>query len=45
MVEKAPACVGCLKWDLFKEKCWVFWEHKKICSMHAKTRDEWDANG
>lgn len=33
-------CKGCLRWEKFKEKCWVYWEGKKECSLKAKTVEE-----
>ena len=37
---KTPeVCKGCAKWEKFKDKCWVYWEHKKVCTLHT---DEWN---
>ena len=32
-------CRGCLKWERFGRKCWVFWEGKKVCTMHENLAD------
>ncbi len=37
----APICVGCLRYDKFGDKCWVFWEGKKFCTMKATNVEEW----
>ena len=29
-------CIGCLKYDQFKESCWVYWEGKKDCTQHSE---------
>ena len=26
-------CKDCVKWEAFKEGCWVFWEGKKFCTQ------------
>jgi len=36
-------CKDCLRWDKFKDKCWVWWEHKKECSQKVANMDEWAA--
>jgi len=37
---KAPGvCEGCAKWDKFKEECWVYWDNKKICTLHSDNVD------
>ncbi len=32
---QAPACNGCMNWDRFDKKCWVYWDLKKDCSHFA----------
>ena len=33
---KVPeSCKGCIRWEQFKEDCWVYWEQKKECTMHS----------
>jgi len=35
--KKIPECCkGCAKWEAFGDKCWVYWEGKKECSMHSE---------
>lgn len=33
--DKAPCCEGCIKWEEFGRKCWVYWDKKKVCSQHT----------
>lgn len=33
--EAPECCKGCLVWQQFKDKCWVYWEKKKSCTMFA----------
>jgi len=37
----APVCIGCLRWDKFGEGCWVYWEHKKVCTMKVLNVEDW----
>jgi len=37
----APVCAGCLRWEKFGDKCWVFWEGKKFCTMKVNTVEDW----
>lgn len=32
---QAPSCNGCMNWDRFGKKCWVYWDLKKQCSHYA----------
>ncbi|MFH1053636.1 MAG: hypothetical protein V1740_04445 [Candidatus Woesearchaeota archaeon] len=32
--ETPECCKGCIKWNQFKEKCFVYWDLKKECTMH-----------
>jgi len=32
---QAPVCNGCMNWDRFEKKCWVYWDLKKDCSHFA----------
>jgi hypothetical protein len=35
-------CKDCLFWGKFKDKCWVFWEGKKFCTMKVSDSSDWD---
>jgi hypothetical protein len=43
--EKVPepkgVCQGCAVWKKFGERCWVFWEHKKDCTMKVDDEESW----
>lgn len=40
MPEIPECCKECVKWDKFSKDCWVYWELKKECTLHAKDWDE-----
>ncbi len=33
-------CRDCMRWEMFKDSCWVHWEGKKECSQKARNPDE-----
>jgi len=33
--KKLGCCDGCLNFEQFGKKCWVYWENKKECSQHS----------
>ncbi len=37
---KNPICSGCYRWQLFKEKCYFYWEGKKLCSSKVRSEEE-----
>ncbi len=39
MAEPSECCKECVKFDKFGKNCWVYWDLKKQCTLHAK---EWD---
>ena len=38
--DRAPCCEECVKFEKFAKDCWVYWDLKKNCSMHAKDWSE-----
>ena len=36
MAEVPECCKECVKWEKFGKNCWVYWDLKKQCTMHAK---------
>ncbi|MBI2564578.1 hypothetical protein HYV79_01150 [Candidatus Woesearchaeota archaeon] len=30
-------CEGCQNYKLFKEKCWFYWENKRICTQYRES--------
>ncbi|MBN1385846.1 hypothetical protein JW968_02590 [Candidatus Woesearchaeota archaeon] len=39
-VPEGHVCQGCLKYEQFGPKCWVYWEKKKICTHRVVNVDE-----
>ncbi len=30
-------CEDCASWKMVGEKCWFYWENKKMCTNHRKS--------
>ncbi|MBS3176810.1 hypothetical protein J4457_06270 [Candidatus Woesearchaeota archaeon] len=41
VLQDKPICHDCLKWQQFGDKCFVYWQGKKFCSMKVCTQEEW----
>ncbi|MDP7116260.1 MAG: hypothetical protein QF632_01780 [Candidatus Woesearchaeota archaeon] len=35
-------CKHCIKFDEFKDKCNVYWDNKKFCTMKVHSTQEWN---
>jgi hypothetical protein len=41
-LEDQHCCKHCLKYDQFQDKCSVFWDNKKFCTMKVQSMTEWN---
>ncbi|MBI5871476.1 hypothetical protein HZB88_00115 [archaeon] len=39
-VPKNSVCAGCYRWQVFKEKCYFYWEGKKLCPSKVTSEEE-----